>query len=84
MVFDHPLFYFCYFCSGLSLNDALCWADCRAGWGVRVSYALCAGCSIDDINIIAGRNRIDWTIWFTGSAVSTFFSNVECHINFLA
>ena len=54
---------------GLSLNDALCRADCRAGWRVRISNAFGAGCSINDINIITGRNRIDRTIWFTGSAV---------------
>ena len=80
---QHPLFMF-RIGFGLSLNDALCRADCRAGWRVRISNAFGAGCSIDDINIIAGRNRIDRTIWFIGSAVGTFFSNVECHIKFLA
>ena len=68
----------------LGLNDALCRADSSTARVFRVPYAFGASVCIDLINIIASRNCIDWTFWFTCSAIGAFFSNVKCHSDFLA
>ncbi|ANT64383.1 hypothetical protein Ptc2401_00584 [Prosthecochloris sp. CIB 2401] len=62
----------------LSLYDAFSRAYRYACLCVE-ACAFVAGIRIDDIDIVASCNGVDWAFWFAGTTVGAFLSYSKCH-----
>ena len=66
----------------LNLDDTVDRTDLNACRLVMPADAVNTGLFINDIGVVAGRNCLDRTLWFTCSAVGACIRDSMCHFYF--
>ena len=67
----------------LGFNNAIDWANSHTLLSIKMTDALDASISIDQVNRIAFGDRFGWALWNASSARDAFFSNFHRHGDFL-